>query len=164
MQIKLTLIVIWGLFLTFFHSMTKAKADAYIIERSRIDFGSLIYISGGCVMAYDTKLITNVIGSNICISEEGQLGKYRIYADPHTDITITVKSHNDNGNGIIYVPDGEVTNDIESKLIIADIGITINSETSGIIDINLGGRIRINGILSSNNNYSENFSIEFNEI
>ncbi|MDO6486608.1 hypothetical protein Q4503_02780 [Colwellia sp. 6_MG-2023] len=162
MKIKLTLIVIFCLFFTFFHSST--KADAYIIERSRINFGSLIYISGGCVMAYDTKLITNVIGSNICISEEGQLGKYRIYADPHTEIAITVKSHNDNGSGIIYVPDGEVTNDIESKLIIADTGITINSETSGIIDINLGGRIRINGILNSNNTYSENFSIEFNEI
>lgn len=140
---------------------TSFAGDPYITENSEIHFGYLIYIPGGCVMAYDTLVLTNNTSAEICTSDKGQAGKYRIYADPGKSISVKVKSHND--DGIIYVPAGQAVSDTESILLVSDIGIVINSGVSGIIDITLGGRIQVNTILISNKNYDENFDIEFSE-
>jgi len=144
-------------------SNTVFAAVPFLNQTSTINFGNLIFIPGGCDMAYDTKTIVNNTSANICIDPEGQLGKYRITADPSIPITITVKTHNDDGSGIIYVPNGQAVSDTESKLLSANIATVIDSGTSGFIDITLGGRIQVSVTLSASSSYDESFDIEFTE-
>lgn len=145
-------------------SLPSHAIEPYITETNRLHFGELIYIPGGCVMDYDTRLLTNNTPANICITSHGQLGKYRIFSNPNTTVSINVKAHNDDGSGIIFVPEGRAISDAENKTFLANTGFTIDSGTSGIIDIHVGGRIQINAILSSNTNYLEDFDIDFTEL
>lgn len=141
-----------------------AAITPYIVETKTLSFGSIIFTSGSCSMAYNTQVITNLTSSNICINSTGTVGNYQIFANPNSQVQITIKTHVDNGNGIVYVPDGELVSDFESMLIIADTTETINSGASGIIDITIGGRLTINNLLSSSSGYSELFEIEFIEL
>ena len=163
MNIKKVFIAVSFAYLSLF-SFKSLALTAYIAQTSLIHFGFLIHIPGSCDMAYDTKLITNTSASNICTSSAGQLGKYRIYANPNTQVQIKVKSHNDNGSGIIYIPNGELGSDAETLLIVADVNKTIDSGASGIIDIHLGGSMYLNNMLSSSTNYIESFDIDFTEL
>jgi len=148
----------------FFSFVIHAAITPYIVETQTLYFGNIIFIPGSCLMAYDTQVVTNLTPQNICVSNSGTTGGYRVFANPNKQVQITVKSHGDSGNGIIYVPDGQIVSDFESALIIADTTKTINSGTSGIIDITIGGRLTINSTLSASNSYTELFDIEFVEL
>jgi hypothetical protein len=142
----------------------QALITPYIVETKTISFGNIIFIPGSCLMAYDTQVITNITSQNICINSSGTTGGYRVFANPNKQVQIKLNSHGDSGNGIIYVPDGQLVSDIANALIIADTTKTINSGTSGIIDITIGGRLTINSMLSSSSAYNELFTIEFTEL
>jgi len=142
----------------------KAAITPYIIETKTLSFGSVIFIPGSCQMAYNTQVITNLTTQNICTNSSGTAGGYRIFANPNKQVQIKLNSHGDNGNGIIYVPDGQLVSDVASALIIADTTQTINSGASGIIDITIGGRITINSVLASSSIYNELFTIDFVEL
>ena len=142
----------------------KAAITPYIVETKTLSFGSIIFISGSCQMAYNTQVITNLTSQNICTNSTGTTGGYRIFANPNKQVQIKLNSHGDNGNGIIYVPDGQLVSDVANGLIIADTTKTINSGASGIIDITIGGRITINSVLASSSIYNELFTIDFVEL
>ena len=141
-----------------------AAITPYIIETKTLHFGDIIFIAGSCQMAYDTQVITNLTPQKICSNSTGTVGKYQVFANPNKLVQIKIKSHHDTGNGIVYVPSGELDSDFQTTLFIADINHTINSGTSGIIDITIGGRLTINNMLSSSSVYSELFEIEFIEL
>lgn len=143
---------------------TFAVTTPYIVETKTLFFGSIIFIPGSCSMAYDTQVINNLTSSNICTNSTGTTGTYQIFANPNKQVQIKIKSHGDTGNGVIYVPNGELVSDFESALIIADTTKTINSGASGIIDITIGGRLTINAIIASSASYGELFEIEFTEL
>ena len=141
-----------------------AAITPYIIETKTLHFGDVVFIPGSCSMAYSTQVLTNLTPQNVCTSSTGTSGTYQIVANPNKQVQIQIKSHGDTGNGIIYVPDGELVSDFESAIIIADTTKTINSGASGIINITIGGRLTINSMLSSSSAYSELFEIEFVEL
>jgi len=141
-----------------------AAITPYIVETRTLHFGDTLFIPGSCSIAYNTGVISNLTSSNICTDSTGTTGTYQIFANPNKQVQITIKTHADSGNGIIYVPDGELVSDFESAIIIADLTKTINSGASGIIDITIGGQITINSMLSSSSAYSELFDIEFTEL
>jgi len=141
-----------------------AAITPYIVETKTLYFGNVVFIPGSCSMAYNTQVISNLTSSNICTSSTGTTGTYQIFANPNKQVQIQIKSHGDTGNGIIYVPNGELVSDFESALVIADTTKTINSGASGIIDITIGGRLTINSMLASSTPYSELFEIEFTEL
>lgn len=148
----------------FYSYSVLAAITPYIIETKTLHFGELVFVSGSCSMAYNTQVITNLTSPDICINSIGTIGTYQIFANPNKDVQIKIKTHTDTGNGIVYVPDGELVSDFESALIIADTTKTINSGASGIIDIAIGGRLTISSTLSSSSVYSELFEIEFIEL
>jgi len=162
-RLKKQLILLLGGLLSYSFSVY-AAITPYIVETKTLYFGEIIFIPGSCSMAYNTQVISNLTSSNICTSSTGTSGTYQIFANPNKQVQIKLKSHGDTGNGIIYVPDGELVSDFESAIIIADTTKTINSGASGIIDISIGGRIIINSMLSSSSAYSELFDIEFTEL
>jgi len=141
-----------------------AAITPYIVETKTLFFGNIIFIPGSCLMVYDTQVINNLTSSTICTNSTGTAGTYQIFANPNKQVQIKIKSHGDTGNGIIYVPNGELVSDFESALIIADTTKTINSGTSGIIDITIGGRLTINSMIASSASYGELFEIEFTEL
>ena len=159
---KVKILLITALCLYPFY--TFSSIVPYIVETKTLHFGNIIFIPGSCLMAYDTQVITNLTPHNICASNSGTSGGYRVFANPNKQVQITIKSHGDIGNGIIYVPDGQIVSDFESALIIADTTKTINSGTTGIIDITIGGRLTINSTLASSSNYNELFEVEFIEL
>ena len=161
--LKRELILLFGGIL-FYSFSVFAAITPYIVETKTLYFGDIVFIPGSCSMAYNTEVISNLTSSNICTNSTGTAGTYQIFANPNKQVQIKIKSHGDTGNGIIYVPDGELVSDFESALIIADTTKTINSGASGIIDITIGGRLTINSMLSSSNAYSELFDIEFTEL
>ncbi|PCH94050.1 MAG: hypothetical protein COB83_12610 [Gammaproteobacteria bacterium] len=145
-------------------SYAKAAIVPYIVETKSLYFGNIVFVPGSCLMAYDSQLISPLTPQNICTSTLGAAGSYRIFANPNKQVQIKIKSHADSGNGIVYVPDGQLVSDVANALIIADTTQTINSGVSGIIDITLGGRLTINNNLASSSTYSELFDIEFVEL
>jgi len=150
--------------MALFSLPTVADITPYIVETQTLYFGNVIFVPGSCQMAYDTQVISNLTVQNICATSLGTTGGYRIFANPNKQVQIKINSHTDSGNGIIYVPDGQLSSDVENTLVIADTTETINSGTSGIIDITLGGRLTINSTLSSLTLYNELYDIEFNEL
>lgn len=162
-RLKRQLILLVGGML-FYSLSVFAAITPYIVETKTLYFGNIIFIPGSCSMAYNTGVISNLTSSSICTDSTGTTGIYQIFANPNKQVQITIKSHGDTGNGIIYVPDGELVSDFESAIIIADLTKTIDSGASGIIDITIGGQITINSMLSSSSAYSELFDIEFTEL
>ncbi len=150
--------------MSFFSQISQAAITPYIIETKTLSFGSLIYVPGACKLAYNTQVITNLTSQNICTNSSGSAGVYRIFANPNKQVQIKLNSHSDSGNGILYVPDGQLVSDVASAIIIADTTQTINSGTSGIIDITIGGQLTISSILTPASIYNELFTITFVEI
>ena len=157
------LVLLLGGILIYSFSVS-AAITPYIVETRTLYFGHIVFMQGSCSMAYDSQVISNLTTSNICTSSTGTTGTYQIFSNPNTQVQIKLKSHGDNGNGIIYVPNGELVSDFETALIIADTTKTINSGASGIINITIGGRLTISSTLASSASYDELFEIEFIEL
>jgi len=157
------LVLLLGGILIYSFSVS-AAITPYIVETRTLYFGHIVFMQGSCSMAYDSQVISNLTTSNICTSSTGTTGTYQIFANPNTQVQIKLKSHGDNGNGVIYVPNGELISDFETALIIADTTKTINSGASGIINITIGGRLTISSTLASSTSYNELFEIEFIEL
>ena len=157
------LVLLLGGILIYSFSVS-AAITPYIVETRTLYFGHIVFMQGSCSMAYDSQVISNLTASNICTSSTGTAGTYQIFSNPNTQVQIKLKSHGDNGNGIIYVPNGELVSDFETALIIADTTKTINSGASGIINITIGGRLTISSTLASSASYDELFEIEFIEL
>jgi len=156
--------ILWMSGILIYSCSAFAAITPYIIETKTLSFGNIIFIPGSCSMAYNSQVISNLTSSSICTSSTGTIGIFQIFSNPNKQVKIKIKSHGDTGNGVIYVPYGEIVSDVESAIIIADTTKTINSGASGMIELTIGGQLTINSILSSSSVYSALFEIEFTEL
>jgi hypothetical protein len=111
-----------------------------------LEFGELMGFTGSCILAYDTKILSDN-GGSLCPFPNvryGEPGEYLIVANFNTDLEIMIVSRPSDGDGISYTPAGiyRVHGEADTA-IIADQNQTISSGTTGVITIILGGTLTL---------------------
>lgn len=140
-------------------------AEPYIIQASTTSFGNQIVPSlGACDLAHDTSILNNTSG-NICSAASGNRGHYRVFAAPNTTVRIVVRPHNNSGDGVIFFPFGVVFSDSTGDIAYIENNTTnIDSGTSGIVEIYVGGTLTLVAKPSVSTSYNFTFEIDFSEI
>ena len=152
-------------FVAIFSPLT-LQAAPFMQQVSTTSFGANIAISTGtCELAHDTSILTNLSGL-VCTTTSGAgRGHYKVYATPNTTVRIVVKPHNDSGDGVIFAPDGVIFSDSVADIAFIENATTnIDSGTSGIIDIYVGGVLTLISKQSTTTTTNFFYEIDFSEI
>lgn len=145
-----SLLLLWVFVLPVF----SLAIEPSIIERQKLNFGSLLHFTGSCEMDYLTTNVTDLAGSNICMfSTTGNLAKYRIFTNPNSTVNIQVNQKLNTGDGIRFVPTGLIiTTDISFQFS-SNFNYVVNSGDTGVIDVEYGGRLYVESELTPNTVY-----------
>ena len=141
-------------------------AEPYMVESASTSFGArIVPQTGSCHLDYDTSLLTSTAG-NICVNNQsGTRGHFKVFATPHTTVRIVVRPHNDDGNGVAFFPDGVIFSDSTTPIAFVENSTTnIDSGTSGIVEIYIGGVLTLVSKTSSSTTYTFLNEIDFIEI
>jgi len=140
-------------------------AEPYIVEASTTSFGNQIVPGfGACDLAYDTSVLTNTSGS-ICSGTTGSRGHYKVFAAANTTVRIVLSAHNNNGDGVIFYPVGVVFSDSTAPVpFLEQNTINIDSGTSGIVEIYVGGTLTLVSKPSVSTSYNFTYEIDYSEI
>jgi hypothetical protein len=140
-------------------------AEPYIVEASTTSFGNQIVPGfGACDLAYDTSVLTNTSGS-ICSGTTGSRGHYKVFAAANTTVRIVLSAHNNDGDGVIFNPVGVVFSDSTSPIAYLEQNtINIDSGASGIVEIFVGGTLRLVSKPSVSTSYNFTYEIDYSEI
>lgn len=130
------------IFLFFIKTVSADEIVPTISVVKNISFSQIIFLPGNCKLDHITGDITDISTSNICFNAgRGVVGHYVIISEPNKLINIRVNQRDKDGDGLIFIPDGRVENDVESKLYAANQQVQINSGASGVVRIFIGGRL-----------------------
>lgn len=125
-----------------------------IIELSKLSFAEVLHFIGSCEMDYDTAAVVDLPGSKTCMfSASGTVGKYRIFSNPNSTVSIRVNQKLNTGDGVRFVPKGRITTSDISFEISSNFNYQVNSGTSGVVDLFIGGRLYIESDLNPNTSY-----------
>ena len=140
-------------------------AAPYIVQASTVSFGDkIVPTTGACDMDHNTSALTNTSGM-ICGAASGSRGHYRVFATPNTTVRIVVRPHNDNGNGAVFNPVGEIQSDAAGPIAYIEHNTTnINSGASGIVEIYVGGTLTLLTKPPTSTTFNLDFEIDFSEI
>lgn len=133
----------------------------------KINFGLVFFITGHCTMDHDTGAITASTPSKMCGSNgNGTRGYYSIIANPNKQISFKINQRNNEGDGFLYIPAGELVSDTETIVITPNVAQQINSGSSGVVNIYLGGQFFIVSQASPSTNYTimKTDGIEWSEL
>ena len=109
-----------------------------------ISFGLVLFIAGNCTMSHETGAITVSNPSKMCGAYgNGIRGYYTIIANPNKQISFKMDQRDNEGDGFLYIPAGELVSDFETVVIIPNTSQQIDSGSSGIVNIYLGGQLLI---------------------
>ena len=112
-----------------------------------IDFGAVLPEPGSCRMLANTGAIVSYVGQYICLLHEtSQTGRYDIIANPNKTIRVKVLPNQNTGTGIEFNPYIELVSDgFTKEVIYNNVGFKqINSGTDGIVELHVGGDLKIN--------------------
>jgi hypothetical protein len=133
-----------------------------------IDFGTVMPATGSCLMFPETGQLAPFQGNFVCTLPDGsQNGVYTIIANPNKQVQVKFLPSLDNGEGFVFNPRVSLVSDSDRKYIVNNIGfVNIDSGSSGIINLYLGGELTINSILPTNQTIQFNFAdaIEWDEL
>lgn len=105
-----------------------------------ISFGQVMFTQGNCTMSHIDGEFSNTSPQNKCGGYgRGTPGRYVIIANPNKQIRIQLLQLSDLGNGYLFTPSGELVSDTETLTITPGIAQDIDSGTSGVVRINVGG-------------------------
>lgn len=157
-------ILLYGLLaLVLCHGQAYA-ITAYIVKIQDLDFIDVLPVAGDCNIHVDTGILTG----SLCAGGSGAIGNvghYRITADPGKTITITIRSKSDTGDGVIVMPSGKIKTDSAADVIFsADSAVNIDSGVSGEIHIYIAGRLTFTSNKAFGTIYSVEHDIEFIEL
>ncbi|NRA70805.1 MAG: hypothetical protein HRU24_07260 [Gammaproteobacteria bacterium] len=125
-----------------------------------IDFGKLTPRFGTCEISYLTGTITNIV-NDICQSTKTSRGFYRIVGPKNTNMQVTVFTHSNNGNGIVFTPNGKIKSSELEVNITPGVMATLNSGPSGWVDVIIGGRLDLLLNLAPGTPYQPDFTISY---
>ena len=107
-----------------------------------IDFGEVMFVPGNCTMNHQTGAFTLTNPAGKCGGYgNGTPARYVIIANPNKQVRIKLLQRTNSGDGYLFIPAGEIISDTETLSITPDIAQDIDSGTSGIIQINMGGSL-----------------------
>ncbi len=162
---------LFAIFFIALTSLTPSSALALtptLFVNQEIHFGALTPVIGSCLMIATTGALTSFTGQFLCISPDGSHnGNYTITANPNKIVQIKILPNLDNGNGVVFNARAYATSDNDAKGILNNTNfVEINSGTSGVINIDLGGELIISSIFPSGQtiNFSFDAAIVWNEI
>jgi len=115
-------------------------------------FGTVIPITGTCIMDYNTGIFTSDF-NNTCPTIIGSTGQYKISADANTLVRITPYTFTYAGNLFTFTPSGEVTNGVDTKVLTPNNATVIDSGSTGLIDMKIGGTLKVTAPLTTSNSY-----------
>lgn len=137
---------------------------AYIMKVQDIDYKNVLFVPGSCSIHVDT----NVLTGGICAEGSGavgDVGHYRIVADPGKTLSITVSSKTDSGDGVIVTPSGKIKTDSAADVpFTADVTVNVNSGVLGEVNIYIAGTLTLTTDKAATTVYSVGYEIEFIEL
>lgn len=130
------------------------------------DFGELVFVPGSCLLDYQTGQVTDLVASNTCINASGTVGKYQLVVNSNTLVSIKILQRDNEGDNLMFVPEGQLVSSVQTIDITPNIAQQINSGATGVITINLGGRLYINQYLNPSSTYhlTKEDGIEWSEL
>lgn len=144
-------------------ALSALNANGAINMSQQIDFGNMVFVAGTCDMDFNTGTLTNIGAKDICTQTTGSVGMFEITATPNTIVTVTVGIHANDGDGIQFVPEGELTSSAGTTTVIPNNGVTIDSGATGQIDLVLGGRLVFLSDVTPSTTFLKDFQIEYVE-
>jgi len=143
----------------FFPSFSLLSAQ--LIQQSAINFGDIVPTTGRCEMDVESEVLINRM-NEICLSSKGQAGFFKLYTDANTLTTFTVKTRLFEADGVQFRPFGIAkSNAVSRMMFIPDTPLSIDSGSSGTIEIYIGGVIDITDSVSPNNRIQISYDIEY---
>ena len=124
----------------------EALTAPIFLKVSDLDFDQVTPKYGECEMDFDTGVITDRFASTLCAySSTGTPAQFRLFGaiNQSYDIQVT-ELYIDGTGGYSFDMSGEASSDIQTVTVVEGSYVTINSGSSGIIDIKVGGILSIN--------------------
>jgi len=149
---KLTKVLLVGAitYITLCNTVLADINGTAIVQSLR--FGTVTPITGTCIMNYNTGMFTSDF-NNTCPTIIGSTGQYKISADANTLVRITPYTFTYASNLFTFTPSGEVTNGIDTKILTPNNATVIDSGSTGIIDMKVGGTLKVMSPLTTSNSY-----------
>lgn len=144
--------------LTISHSALAITPTLNVVRE--INFGTVMPEIGSCRMSASTGVMISYIGQFICVlPENAQNGRYTIIANPNKVIRVKVLPNQNDGNGIIFNPYIElISSGFTKEVIYNNVGFKqMNSGSDGIVELYMGGDLRVNTELP----YGQTISFSF---
>lgn len=156
-QLMLIISMICGL-----TNATANAAEPPLITMKQLDFVKFMPVSGRCDMPHDTGIFVND-AANICTSTAGYPGHYRIMATPNTVVDVTVYTYVDPDNPLTFKPAGIVRSSVETKALLNDLTSSLNSGSSGRIDVYIGGVVTLTDSVPSSTSFDTLLTMDIAE-
>lgn len=106
-----------------------------------VSLGQVLFTQGNCTISHVNGSFSNVNPGAMCGWEgNGTPGRFTIIANPSRQIRIKILQRTNEGDGFIFIPQGELLSDTETLSITSDVAQDIDSGPSGIVNIHMGGQ------------------------
>lgn len=126
----------------FSASVSHADIVPFFVTNRALSFSQILFIQGNCTMSHVNGAFSNVNPAVMCgWAGNGTPGRYVVIANPGRQIRIRILQRDNQGDGFIFLPEGELISDTETLQITAGIAQDIDSGVSGVVNIHLGGRL-----------------------
>ncbi len=123
-------------------SQARAKITPYFATNNDIGLGSVLFVPGYCTMSHEDGSFSDLAPAVMYgLGGPATPGRYAIVANPNQQISITLLQRDDQGDGIMFIPQGEVISKTETHTLTAVVAQEIDSGTSRVINIHVGGRL-----------------------
>ncbi len=125
-------------------SPAAAGATPVFIAYDEVSFGQVLFVSGNCTMSHVDGSFTFASPDSMCgAAGKGTPGHYLIITEPGKQVRIKVLQRDNEGDGFVYIPAGELISDAETLAITPNIAQDISSGAAGSVRIKLGGQLLI---------------------
>ena len=134
--------------------IARAEITPVFGANDEIYFGAMLFIQGNCTMSHVDGSFSNINPAMMCgASGKGTPGHYSIVAEPNRMVSIKIIQRDNQGDGLLFVPTGELISDVETLAITPGTDQEINSGVSGVVDIRVGGSLYVLSPLSPGVDY-----------
>jgi hypothetical protein len=138
----------------WFASDLLANTRPFLNTDREINFGAVLFVPGNCTMSHVNGSFSNINPAMMCgTGGNATPGRYVIFADPNQQVSIKLLQRDNQGDGLMFIPEGELVSDTETHTITAGVAQEIDSGASGIVTINVGGRLFVLTSLSPSSNF-----------
>lgn len=136
-----------------YSNYTLAEIVPYFETNNEINFGSVLFVPGNCTMSHENGSFSNINPAVMCgAGGNGTPGRYVIVANPNQQISIKLLQRDNQGDNLMFIPQGELISYTETHTISAGVAQVIDSGATGVVNIHVGGRLFVLSTISPSSN------------